>query len=67
MTYLIYFRPLDGTDVLSKLRYEYRRGVKINKIGYKDANTIYINVSGFSGKKLKIITEKRRITLIVKD
>jgi len=67
ITYLIYFKPLNNNDRLSGLKYEYRKGLKINKIGYKDANTIYLNVSGFAGKILKITTKKRKITLIIKD
>jgi hypothetical protein len=66
-TYLIYFKPLNANDKLSKLRYEFKRGLVINKIGYKDANTVYLNVSGSNGKKLKITTSKRKIILIVKD
>ena len=67
VTYLIYFKPLDKNDKLSHLRYEFLRGMKINSIGYKDANTIYLNVSGAKNKKLKIYTKKRKITLIIKE
>ena len=67
VTTLIYFKPINAKDRLSKLRYEYIRGLKINKIGYKDANTLYLNISGANGKKLKIKTEKRDIVLIIKE
>jgi len=66
ITYLVYFKPLNSNDRLSNLRYEFKRGLKINEIGYKDANTIYLNVSGYKGKKLKITTKKRKIVLIIK-
>lgn len=66
ITYLIYFKPLDENDKLSKLRYEFYRGLQINKIGYKDANTIYLNISGSKNQKLKITTKKRNITLMIK-
>ena len=66
ITYLVYFKPLNPNDRLSNLRYEFKRGLKINEIGYKDANTIYLNVSGYKGKKLKITTKKRKIVLIIK-
>ena len=67
ITYLIYFKPLNKNDKLSDLKYEFRRGLTINKIGYKDANTLYLNISGKNNKKLKIYTKNRRITLIIKD
>ncbi|ACM93666.1 conserved hypothetical protein [Nautilia profundicola AmH] len=67
ITYLIYFKPLNSNDRLSGLKYEYIKGLKINKIGYKDANTIYLNISGYPGKKLKITTKKRKIILVIKD
>ena len=66
VTYLIYFKPLDADDKLSHLRYEFKRGMSINKIGYKDANTVYLNVSGYPGKTLKITTDKRKIILVIR-
>jgi hypothetical protein len=67
VTYLIYFKPLNGNDKLSDLKYEFKRGLTINKIGYKDANTLYLNVSGANNKKLEIFAKNRHITLIIRD
>ena len=67
VTYLIYFRPLNVNDTVSHLKYEYKRGITVKKIGYKDANTVYLELSGKNGGKIHIKTKKRDIYLIIKE
>jgi hypothetical protein len=65
-TYLIYFKPLNRNDVIRKLRYSYLSNMKVNKISYKDANSIYLNISGKKSDKFTLTTSNRKITFIIK-
>lgn len=64
-TYFLYFKPLNNNDKISKFNYRYNSNIRFNKIGYKDANTIYLNVSGKG--KITIYANNREVNLIVKE
>jgi len=64
-TYFIYFQPQSNNDVIKNFRYSYRKGIHINDIGFKDANTIRINVSG--NGKVTLQSAKHSATLIIQN
>jgi len=64
-TYLIYFKPLNKNDKINQLRYSYLSNMKVNKIALKDANSVYLNISGPKGSKFKLISNKREITFVI--
>jgi len=63
--YSIYFKPQNKKDVITGFRYRYPSTLKIKDIAFKDANTIYLKVSGYG--KITLYTNNKRVNLIIKD
>jgi hypothetical protein len=59
-TYIVRFKK-----EIDKLSYEYYEGVKINKISFKSANEILLNIKGQKGDKFNIMIGKQKFEFII--
>ena len=63
--YSIYFKPQNKKDLITNFRYQFPSTLKIKKIAFKDANTIYLKVSGYG--KITLYVGNKKVNLIIKD
>ena len=62
--YIVYFKPQNKNDIIKNFKTKYSSTIHFKKIGFKDANNIYLEVEGYGD--ITIFNDTKKVNLKVK-